>query len=92
MVILYSARRGLYNSPEAYPWQANAHYWMVTSLYSTMRAQRLAEQELRLKCRSELRKMAARIQSGELIPPPRPQVDKLYVPASSERAWLILVE
>ncbi|WP_410174112.1 replication protein P [Pantoea vagans] len=26
MVMRYSARRGLYNSPEAYPWQANAHY------------------------------------------------------------------
>jgi len=24
MVMRYSARRGLYNSPEAYPWQANA--------------------------------------------------------------------
>ncbi|PNK64937.1 hypothetical protein A6J33_020125 [Pantoea sp. FDAARGOS_194] len=83
----YSARCGLYNSPEAYPWQANAHYyWMVTGLYNTMRAQGLSEQELRLKCRSELQKIAARIQSGELIPPPRPQVEKLYVPTSTERA------
>jgi hypothetical protein len=86
MVMRYSARRGLYNSPEAYPWQANAHYWMVTGLYSTMRAQGLSEQELRLKCRSELRKMAARIQTGEHIPLPRPQVEKLYVPASHEKA------
>lgn len=86
MVMRYSARRGLYNSPEAYPWQANAHYWLVTGLYSMMRAQGLTEQELSMKCRSELRKMAARIQSGELIPPPRAQVEKLYVPASTERA------
>lgn len=86
MVMRYSAHRGLYSSPEAYPWQANAHYWMVTGLYSAMRAQGLSEQELHLKCRGELRKMAARIRSGELIPPPRPQVEKLYVPASTERA------
>ncbi|WP_312058499.1 replication protein P [Pantoea septica] len=38
IVMRYSARRGLYNSPEAYPWQANAHYWMVTGLYNMMRA------------------------------------------------------
>lgn len=46
----------------------------------------LSEPRLRVKCRAELRKMAARIQSGELIPPPRPQVEKLYMPASIEKA------
>lgn len=87
MVMCYSARRGLYNSQKpAYPWQANAHYWMVTSLYSTMRVQGLTEQELRVKCRSELRKIAMRIHFGEQIPPPRAQLEKLYVPASSETA------
>ena len=59
---------------------------MVTGLYSTMRAQGLTEQELRVKCRCELRKMAARIQSGEQIPPPGPQLEKLYIPASTEKA------
>ena len=48
---------------------------MVTGLCSTIRTQGLSEQELHLKCRSELRKMAARLQSAELIPPPRPQVE-----------------
>lgn len=86
MVMKYCARRGLYESTEAHPWKSNACFWMVTGLYSMMRAQGLSEQELRLKCRSELRKMAAHIQSGELIPPPRPQVEKLYVPANTERA------
>jgi len=42
-----------------------------------MRAQGLTEQELSMKCRSELLKMAACIQSDELIPPPRAQVEKL---------------
>ena len=59
---------------------------MVTGLYSTMRAQGLTEQELRVKCRGELGKMAARIRSGEQIPAPRVQLEKLYVPASNEKA------
>lgn len=86
MVMKYCARRGLYETPEKYPWKTNADYWMVTGLYSTMRAQGLTEQELRVKCRGELRKMAARIRSGELIPPPRLQVEKLYVPTSNKKA------
>lgn len=46
----------------------------------------VTEQELRVKCRGELGKMAARIRSGEQIPPPRPQIEKLYLPVSNERA------
>ena len=86
MVMKYCARRGLYETPEKYPWKTNAHYWMVTGLYSTMRAQGLTEQELRVKCRGELGKMAARIRSGEQIPAPLVQLEKLYVPASNEKA------
>ncbi|TXL79741.1 hypothetical protein D9O29_05555 [Pantoea vagans] len=29
----YSSRHELYNAPQAYPWQAGAHYWLVTTLY-----------------------------------------------------------
>ncbi|WP_369682978.1 replication protein P [Pantoea sp. GL120224-02] len=36
LVLLYSVRRGLDNSPEAYPWKANAHYWLVTTFHSQM--------------------------------------------------------
>ena len=86
MVMKYSARCELYKLPEAYPWKSNACFWMVTGLYSTMRAQGLTEQELRVKCRGELGKMAARIRSGEQIPAPRVQLEKLYVPASNEKA------
>lgn len=93
MIMHYSARRGLYNLLEAaYAWQANAHYRIFTRLSSTMRAQGLSEQELRLKCRCELQKMAACIQTGEQIPPPCAPLEKLYVPASLKRLWLILVE
>jgi len=86
MVMKYCARRGLYKSPEAYPWKSNACFWMVTGLYSTMRAQGLTEQELRVKCRGELGKMAARIRSDEQIPAPRVQLERLYVPVSSKQA------
>lgn len=86
MVMEYCARRGLCHSPEAYPWQDNAHYWLVSSLYSQMHGKGLSESELRGKCRTELHKMAKRIKEGEYIPPPRVQLEKLYVPASQERA------
>lgn len=86
MVIRYSARRGLYNSPEAYPWQANTHYWLVTTLYSQMTSHNLSEGELRKACEKELEKMSRRIREGESIPPPRAQLEKIYVPVSPERA------
>ena len=83
MSMRYSARRGLYNSPEAHPWRENSHYWMTTSIYSQMRGKRLSESELRGKCRTELHKMAKRITAGEYIAPPRHKVEKLYVPVST---------
>lgn len=86
MVMKYSSRRGLIDSPEAYPWESNAAYWMVTGLYSTMRANNLSEAELRAKCRAEIRKMSSRIESGEEIPPPRAQLEKLYMPTANEKA------
>jgi len=86
MVMRYSARRGLYNSPETYPWQENTHYWMVTSLYSQMRAKCLTESELRAKCRVELSKMTKRIKACEYIPAPIVQIEKVVVPVSVEKA------
>lgn len=86
MVIEYCARRGLYHSPEAYPWQDNTHYWMVTNLYSQMTSHNLSEGELRKACEKELEKMSRRIREGESIPPPRAQLEKIYVPVSPERA------
>lgn len=86
MVMHYCAQRGLYHSPEAYPWQDNTHYWMVTSLYSQMTSHNLSEGELRKACEKELEKMSRRIREGEAIPPPRAQLEKIYVPVSPERA------
>jgi len=51
-----------------------------------MRPQGLTKQELRVKCRGELGKIAARIRSGEQIPAPRVQLEKLYVPTSNKKA------
>ncbi|WHQ73462.1 replication protein P [Pantoea sp. Lij88] len=86
MVMRYCAQRGLYHSPEAYPWQDNTHYWMVTSLYSQMTSHNLSESELRKACEKELEKMSRRIREGESIPPPRAQLEKIYEPVSPERA------
>ncbi|MBK0098695.1 hypothetical protein IBT49_22130 [Erwinia sp. S63] len=84
-VMRYNARRGLYNSPVAYPWQENLHYWMISSLYSQMHTKSLSESKLRTKCHVELSKMSKRIKAGECILPPRPQIKKLYVPISTEK-------
>lgn len=86
MAMRYCARRGLNNSAEAYPWQANAHYWMVTSLYKQMKSENLTEAELRRTCRKELEKMSRRIRERESITPPCAQLEKIYVPVSPERA------
>lgn len=71
MVHDYCARRGYYDAPEAYPWEHPAHYWMVTSLYSGMRANCWTDSELHKKASAELVMMAARITRGEQIPEPK---------------------
>lgn len=86
LVMTYCAKRGGYVTAEDYPWVSNAEYWMVTGLYSMMRANNLSESELRVKCRSELRKMSQRIEGGEEIPEPRKQLLKLSIPSTTEKA------
>ena len=86
LVMAYCAKRGGYVTAEEYPWGSNAEYWMVTGLYSMMRANNLSETELRVKCRSELRKMSQRVESGEEIPEPRKQLLKLSIPSTTEKA------
>ncbi|PJZ07336.1 DNA replication protein [Pantoea rodasii] len=86
LVMTYCAKRGGYVTAEDYPWGSNAEYWMVTGLYSMMRANNLSEPELRVKCRSELRKMSQRIEAGEEIPEPCKQLLKLSIPSTTEKA------
>ncbi|WBV23815.1 replication protein P [Pantoea piersonii] len=86
LVMSYCARRGLYESPESYPWKGNAEYWLVTGLYSQMKVKNLSESKLRQACSAELRKMFRRIRSGERIPAPRKQLVKLHVPVSNQTA------
>lgn len=73
----YCKRRGYYDSPEAYPWEQHAHYWMVTALYSGMRANNWSDGELRRKAAGELALMAAKIFRGERIPEPKVMLPKL---------------
>ncbi|MBD2804098.1 DNA replication protein [Xenorhabdus sp. ZM] len=92
MVMTYSAKRGLYSTPESYPWSSHACYWMVTKLYSQMMGLNLSESELRKRCRQELISMSRRMESGEQIPEPKVQLTELHIPTSNERALNHLAE
>lgn len=92
MVMDYSARRGLYDTPEAFPWPSNAAYWMVTKLYSEMRGLNLTESELQKRCSKELVAMSRRIESGEAIPAPVVQIPKLHIPLSNEKGLSKIAE
>lgn len=77
MVHDYCARRGFYDAPEAYPWERAEHYWLVTALYSGMRANNWTPAELQKKAESELAKMAGRINRGEVIQQPRAMLPQM---------------
>ena len=70
MVYRYCRTRGQYPDAESYPWDSNAHYWMVTGLYTDMRANSLSDSELRRKASDELSRMVRRLNAGEVIPEP----------------------
>ena len=77
MVYQYCRTRGLYPDAESYPWECNAHYWLVTTLYSSMRANSLSDPELHRKAAVELAAMASRINNGGIIPEPVKQLPVL---------------
>ncbi|WP_081213228.1 replication protein P [Proteus mirabilis] len=67
-------------------WPSNACYWMVTKIYSEMRSKSLTDSEVKKLCAKELRRMSARIKSGENIPAPVKQIPQLHIPTSKERS------
>ncbi|MEB6027110.1 replication protein P [Klebsiella quasipneumoniae] len=77
MIYSYCRTRGLYPDAESYPWERNEHYWLVTGLYTDMRANALSDSELRRKASDELLRMVRRIKTGEAIPEPVKQIPKL---------------
>lgn len=77
MIYRYCRTRGLYPDAESYPWERNEHYWLVTGLYTDMRANALSDSELRRKATEELLRMIRRIKAGEVIPEPVKQIPKL---------------
>lgn len=85
MVMDYSARRGLFDGPEHFPWHSNECWLMVPALYSQMRSGNLTESELRQKCVKELRKMTQRLDAGEKIGAPVAQLPVLTCPLSNEK-------
>lgn len=85
MVMDYSARRGLYDGPEHFPWQSNECWLMVPALYSQMRSGNLTASELRQKCVKELSSMTRRLDAGEKIIAPVAQLPVLAFPLSNEK-------
>lgn len=92
MVLEYEIKRARYSSPEKYPWESNACYWMVTKLYDVKQSYGLTNTELRKRCTEELRKMAHRIESGEEIPAPVVQIPKLHIPLSNDKGLAKIAE
>lgn len=93
MVRDYCARRGLYDNPEDYPWEAPAHYWMVTSLYDGMRHGNWTPGELLTHAKAELAKMVKRVAAGETIPKPVQMIGKPeYRPISQEDGKKIVAD
>ncbi|MBT0726802.1 DNA replication protein [Rosenbergiella australiborealis] len=86
IVMKYCSQRGLYDCAENYPWQSNAEYWMVTTLYDQMRALNLSEAELKKRCRKQLHSMVQRLNADETIPAPRKQIPVLHIPSTKETA------
>lgn len=74
MIYQYCRERGMYHDAESYPWESKCHYWLVTGLYSNMRANSLTDAELRKKAAEELACMAMRINRGDTIPEPTKQL------------------
>lgn len=87
MVYQYCRTRGQYPDAESYPWPEHkiepitlkhkACYWMVTGLYTNMRANSLSDSELRRRASDELMRMVRRLNAGESIPEPVKQIPKL---------------
>lgn len=92
MVMVYCAKKCEYETPERYPWQSNACYWMVTKLYDLMRSFNLTDAELRKRCADDLRKMSRRVEAGEPIPAPVVQIPKLHIPLSNEKGLARIAE
>lgn len=85
MFRLFCRDRGIYDSSEEFPWESPACFHIVTAVFNQMRSFNLSDGECRRRLADELRKMARRIESGEVIPPPRRQIPHLHLPLSNDK-------
>lgn len=85
-VLEFSVKKSGYRSAEEYPFSSNAEYWMVTRLYHKMRDNAWTEADLRKHAKYELESMLIRINAGQQIPAPKPQLDKKYNPVPAHEA------
>lgn len=66
----YSARRGYFDSPEAFRWKAPILYWIVTDMRKAMQQYNHGVAELRKVAERLLRQWEKKLQDGEQIPEP----------------------
>lgn len=85
-VMVYAGKRLDYGSPENYPWESNAEYWLVTKVYSEMIKQNLSSAGVRERCEKELLATVKRLKEGFVFPKPVPQIERKYTPVSKEKA------
>lgn len=67
--------------------KSNAEYWILTDLCGRSRRDQWTHTEFNKQCETALKAMAKRIESGETIPEPRPQLpETVSVPTTPEKA------
>lgn len=70
-----------------FEFKSNAEYWLLTDLCGRSRRDQWTQSEFNKQCEQALKTMVKRIESGEIIPEPRPQIPKtVSVPTTPEKA------
>lgn len=70
-----------------FEFKSNAEYWLLTDLCGRSRRDQWTHTEFNKQCETALKAMAKRIESGETIPEPRPQLQEtVSVPTTPEKA------
>jgi len=86
MVKSYSLRRDSFASADQYPWASPVEYHLVTNVYDQQRHGAWTDAELKTGCRKELKAMAKRLESGEVLQPPRPRIAEMSVKSALSKS------
>jgi len=85
-VMRYKATHFQYRTPEDYPWESDAEYWLVTTVSAKMSNLALSVNESIKVCDQEIRKIARKLSDGIPIQKPVPQLEKKFIPSTPEVA------